>query len=98
MLSKIPAVLTALLLTASLLVVSVDNAEAKRGRKGAFAAGVALGVLGLSALGSDAYARDRCYRGPRECRWVGGECYENRFGDVECEGGYRKCYRPVYCD
>jgi hypothetical protein len=98
MLSKIPTVLTAILLTASLLVASVDYAEAKRGRKGAFAAGVALGVLGLSALGANASSRERCYRGPRECRWVRGECYENRFGDVECEGGYRKCERPVYCD
>ena len=98
MLRKIPAVLTALLLTASLLMAGTDAAEAKRGRKGAFAAGVALGILGLSVMGADARMREGCYRGPRRCRWVRGACYEDRFGDIECEPEYRKCYRPIYCN
>ncbi len=101
---KIPAILTALLLTASLLIVSTDSAEAKRGRNAAFAAGVALGVIGLGALSAQGharehgYVREHCERGPRKCRWVRGECYENRYGDVECEPGYRECRREVYCD
>ncbi len=98
MLSKIPAILTALVLTASLVVAGMDSAEAKRGRKGAFAAGVALGILGMGAATTDAYAREGCYRGPRRCRWVRGECYRDRYGDVQCEPSYKKCYRPVYCD
>ncbi len=98
MLSKLPAVLIALLLTASLLIVATDSAEARRGRNAAFGAGVALGVLGLSALSARANDREHCYRGEPRCHWVRGDCYRNCWGDVECEPGYNKCYRPVHCD
>ena len=95
------AVLTmSFLLAITLTMTSFHTAEARRGRGAAIVGGVALGMLALGAM--DAYGRpyyrSGCYRGPRECRWVGGECYWNRYGDRVCGGGYRECWRPTYCD
>lgn len=102
MLKKATSVVMSLALAATMITTSVDTAEARRGRGAAIAGGVALGVLALGAAG--AYGRDRhyyrsgCYRGPRECRYVGRECWWNRYGERVCERGRRECWRPTYCD
>lgn len=98
---KFAAVAAVLFLAMSLVAVSFDEAEAKRGRRAAFVGGLALGALAIGALSADAhghYNDDRCYRGPRRCHWVRGECYRDRWGDVECEPGYKSCYRPLICE
>jgi hypothetical protein len=77
---------------------------AAAGRGGAVAAGVAVGtVLGLGIAG--AYAGPRyysvgpgCYRGPRQCDYVGRSCWHNRFGEYVCRGGEYRCWRPTICD
>jgi hypothetical protein len=77
---------------------------AAAGRGGAVAAGVAVGtVLGLGIAG--AYAGPRyyavgpgCYRGPRQCDYVGRSCWYNRFGEYICRGGDYRCWRPTICD
>ena len=79
-----------------------EPAAADRG--GAVAAGVAVGtVLGLGIAG--AYAGPRyyaagpgCYRGPRQCDYVGRSCWYNRFGEYICRGGEYRCWRPTICD
>jgi hypothetical protein len=100
MLKKATTLLSTLALALALTVTSFQSAEARRGRNAAIAGGVALGVLalGAAAASSRAYERGSCYRGPRECRWVGGDCYYNRYGDRICSRGYRECYRPTFCD
>jgi hypothetical protein len=103
MLKKATTLLFTLALAMALTVTSFDSAEARRGRGAAIAGGVALGILALGAAASSgrSHAYDRgggCYRGPRECRWTGGECFYDRWGDRVCRGGYRECYRPTYCD
>lgn len=101
MLKKTASVVMSLVLASALLMTSFDSAEARRGRRGAaIVGGLALGLLALGA--ADAYGhryhRRGCWRGPRECRWVGGECWWNRYGERVCSGGYRECRRPTYCD
>ena len=75
--------------------------------KSASAAGVAAGLITLGILG--AYAHDRrygpppgysgaCYKGPRECGWVGARCWINRYGDEVCNRGHYRCWRKTYCD
>jgi hypothetical protein len=98
MFRKLSALAMTLALAVSVMVASFDTAEAGRRHRGAFIAGTALGVLALGAMGARAYDRERCHRGPRQCRWVRGECYRDRWGDVECESGYEECFRPLYCD
>jgi hypothetical protein len=101
MLKKATTLLTTLALGLALTVTSFDSAEARRGRNAAIAGGVALGVLALGAAAANSRSYDRaggCYKGPRECRWVGADCYRNRWGERVCEGGYRECHRPTYCD
>jgi hypothetical protein len=100
MLKGTASVVMSLVLATALLTTSFESAQARRGRGAAIVGGVALGLLALGA--ADAYGhryhRSGCYRGPRECRWVGGECYWNRYGERVCSGGYRECWRPTYCD
>jgi hypothetical protein len=100
MLKKAMAVVMSLALAITITAATADNAEARRGRGAAIVGGIALGALALGAAGAYGrpYHRSGCYRGPRECRWVGGECYWNRWGEQVCDGGYRKCWRPTYCD
>jgi hypothetical protein len=101
---KLSAVAAVLALAASLVVTSVDGAQARYGRHGAFIGGLAAGALALGALG--AYEADRhyygddgrCYRGRPRCHWVRGGCYRDRWGHYDCEDGYRQCYRPLICD
>jgi hypothetical protein len=102
MLKKAMAVVMSLALAVTITAATADNAEARRGRGAAIVGGLALGALALGAAGAYGQSYHRsgggCYRGPKECRWVGGECYWNRWGEQVCDGGYRKCWRPTYCD
>ncbi len=93
------SIIMSLLLAITLTMASFHAAEARRGRNAAIAGGLALGVLALGAAGAYGHPyRSHCYRGPRECRWVGGGCYMDGYGDRVCGGGHRECWRPTYCD
>jgi hypothetical protein len=94
--TKAPALLTVLLLAASTLAAGIGEAEAKHGRKGALATGIFLGAVGAAALAGR--ARETCYQGELRCRWVRGECFSGRYGEVDCAPSGKKCYRPVFCD
>lgn len=103
MLKTISQYLMAATLALGLVASSVAPADAGRG--GRIAAGVAAGIIGLGILGAYAHSRDRyryygpaCYRGPRECGWVGRSCYHNSWGDYVCRGGRYACSRRTYCD
>jgi hypothetical protein len=65
---------------------------------GGFAAGVAVGAIGLGLLSAAAQSRGSCYDGPRRCEWRNQHCFENRYGEWVCRGGYRTCWRPTICD
>jgi hypothetical protein len=105
---KLSAVVAALALTGTLAVASAGDAEAYHRRhhhhNGALIGGLVIGGLAVGALGADAYYRDyeyegeRCFRGRPRCHWVRSDCYRDRWGDYHCEGGYRRCYRPLICD
>jgi hypothetical protein len=109
MLNKFMASLLAVLLAFG-TVMAANTAPAEAGRGGRVAAGVAAGIIGLGVLGAYAHARERhyysgyrdddevCYRGPRECGWVGRRCFENRYGDEVCRGGRWTCWRDTVCD
>jgi hypothetical protein len=78
---------------------------AEAGRGGRIAAGVAIGtLLGLGIAGAydgpRHYYREGpdCYRGPRQCHWVGRSCWYNRYGEYVCGGGDYRCRRPLICD
>jgi hypothetical protein len=104
MTKKILQSAAALALVAGIVAATTQDAEARRGR--GFGAGLALGaILGLGIAG--AYAGPRyyddddgptCYRGPRECGYVGRSCWHNRYGEKICRGGEYRCWRPVVCD
>lgn len=96
MLKKLPVAVLTLLLTATITTASFDMAHAKKGRNKAFAAGIALGILGLGMLESS--RREHCERGPVRCRWVRGDCYYNRYDELICESRHRRCEREYYCD
>jgi hypothetical protein len=101
MVRKAATAVTTLALAMSLMVASLDPADARHRRRNAIIGGFALGALALgaaSAYGTSHHYRGGCYRGPRECRWVDRECFYNDFGDYVCSRGYRECIRPVYCD
>jgi hypothetical protein len=102
---KIMYPLMALLLAFGTVTATTTH-PAEAGRGGRIAAGVAAGIIGLGILGAYAHARDRhyrgydevCYKGPKECGWVGRRCFENRWGEVVCRGGRWTCWRDTYCD
>lgn len=112
MFKKITLALMALTLAFGMVVSTAPQAEA--GRRGVgigIAAGIiGLGILGAAANAngyghhrsysySSGYDDDRsCYRGPRECRWTGRRCFENRWGDEVCRGGRYVCERQVICE
>jgi hypothetical protein len=101
MLKKCSTIAACLLLAASIIVTHSDTAGARYRHRGVYIGGAALGLFALGATArrsSYGYARERCYRGPCECRWVRGSCYRDRFGEYDCEDGYRECSRPLYCD
>ena len=93
-----------LLALAVVLGLSATVSQPADARGGRVAAGVAVGtLLGLGIAG--AYAGPRyygdgpgCYRGPRQCDWVGRSCWTNRYGEYVCRGGERRCWRPTICD
>jgi hypothetical protein len=89
-----------LLLAIALTVTGFERAEARRGHGAAVVGGLALGLLALGAANAygRSYHRSGCYPGPRQCRWVGEDCYWNHIGERVCSGGYRECWRPTVCD
>ena len=103
MLKKIAQSLVALALVLGIVATTVQPAEAHR-RGGGVAAGLAIGtILGLGIAG--AYAGPRyydhgpgCYRGPRQCDYVGRSCWFNSYGERVCRGGEYRCWRPTICD
>jgi hypothetical protein len=107
MMKKIMQSALALALVAGTFAATTQQAAAG-GRHhhhgGGVAAGVAIGtILGLGIAG--AYAGPRyydegpaCYRGPRQCDYVGRSCWYNRYGERVCRGGEYRCWRPTVCD
>jgi hypothetical protein len=104
MLKKIAQSVAALMLVLGIVATTVQPAEARRG--GGVAAGLAIGtILGLGIAG--AYAGPRyyhdddapgCYRGRRQCDYVGHSCWYNSYGERVCRGGEYRCWRPMVCD
>ncbi len=100
---KIAHALLAFTVVLGLGAAMIQPAEAQR-RGGGIAAGVAVGtLLGLGIAG--AYAGPRyygpgpgCYRGPRQCDWVGRRCWRDSYGEPVCRGGEYRCWRPTICD
>src|SRR5438552_120605 len=93
----------ALTLVLGIAAASSQPAEARRG----FGPGLAIGTfLGLGIAG--AYAGPRyygyydngpgCYRGPRQCDYVGHSCWFNSYGERVCRGSAYRCWRPMVCD
>ena len=103
MIRKMIQCLLALIIVLGVAAGSISQ-PAEAGRGGAIAAGVAVGtILGLGIAGAyegRRYYRDGpdCYRGPRQCQWVGRSCWYNRVGEYVCRGGDYRCWRPTICD
>jgi hypothetical protein len=105
MIRKMTQCLFALTLVLGLSASMSEPVEAGH-RGGRVAAGVAIGtLLGLGIAGAYSggpryYYRDggECYRGPRQCQWVGRSCWYNRYGEYICRGGDYRCWRPTICD
>jgi hypothetical protein len=103
MMKKILQGAAALALTAGIFAATAQDADAHR-RGGGVAAGLAIGtILGLGIAG--AYAGPRyyddgpaCYKGPRQCDYVGRSCWYNRYGERICKDGEYRCWRPTVCD
>lgn len=103
MLKKLMQVALGLVVVAG---VAVSGAEPADARRGDVAAGIAVGtLLGLGIAGAYAgpryygyYGGPECYRGPRQCNWVGRNCWRNRYGEYVCRGGSYRCWRPTICD
>jgi hypothetical protein len=100
MLKKVVHSIMALSLAIGMAIAVSEPAEARRG--GRVAAGVAIGtLLGLGIAGAYAgpgYYGPACYRGPRQCDYVGRKCWHNRYGEYVCRGGDYRCWRPTICD
>lgn len=102
MMKKILQSAAALALIAGIFV-SATTQQAEAGRGAGVAAGVAVGtILGLGIAGAYAgpryYGGPACYRGPRQCEYVGRSCWFNRYGERICGGGEYRCWRPTVCD
>lgn len=94
----------------SIMTFGANTAQAGHG--GSLFAGIAGGIIGFGLLSAYAQSRDRvyyggygyepypevCQRGPRECGWVGRQCFENPWGEIVCRGGRWSCWRQNYCD
>lgn len=103
--------LMALTLAVGMTASSIGSAEARHGRGGGLAFGLAAGIIGLGIAGAIAneHRRDRrpyyysgggerCRPGPEQCGWTDRHCFENDWGDTVCRGGRYTCWRPTYCD
>ena len=105
MIRKMIQCLLALVVAFGIGASMIQPADA-HGSGGRVAAGVAIGtILGLGIAGAydgprRYYYRDGpdCYRGPRQCQWVGRSCWYNRVGEYVCRGGDYRCWRPTICD
>jgi hypothetical protein len=102
MMKKVMQSAAALALVAGVLAATTQQAEAHR-RGGGVAAGIAIGtILGLGIAGAYAgpryYDGPACYRGPRQCGYVGRSCWYNSYGERICRGGEYRCWRPEVCD
>jgi hypothetical protein len=93
----------ALALVAGIFAATAHDAEARRGRN--IGTGIFIGtLLGLGiagAYGAPRYYDDDgpyCYRGPRQCDYVGRSCWYNRYGERVCREGKYRCWRPTVCD
>ena len=96
----------ALLALTVVLALGATTTRPAEARRGGVAAGIDVGtLLGLGIAG--AYAGPRyygagygpgCYRGPRQCNWVGRSCWTDRYGQYICSGGDWRCWRPTVCD
>jgi hypothetical protein len=101
---KIMQSAAALALVAGIFAATAQDAEARRGR--GIGAGIFIGTLfGLGiagAYGAPRYYDDddgpSCYRGPRQCDYVGRSCWYNRYGERVCREGQYRCWRPTVCD
>lgn len=102
MVKRTASLLAALALASALVFTAFDHAEAGRRHRsaGPVVAGVALGIFALGVAGAydRSYERASCYKGPRECRWVSGECWYDDDGEKICREGHRECWRPTFCD
>ncbi len=103
MMKKVMHAVAASAMVLGVVAATVQPAEAHR--RGGIGAGLAIGtILGLGIAG--AYAGPRyyydegpaCYRGPRECGYVGRRCWTNDYGERVCRGGEYRCHRPTVCD
>ena len=102
MMKKVMQSAAALALVAGVFAATTQQAEAHR-RGGGVAAGIAIGtILGLGIAGAYAgpryYDGPACYRGPRQCGYVGRSCWYNSYGERICRGGAYRCWRPEVCD
>jgi hypothetical protein len=102
MMKKVMQSAAALALVAGVLAATTQQAEAHR-RGGGVAAGIAIGtILGLGIAGAYAgpryYDGPACYRGPRQCGYVGRSCWYNSYGERICRGGEYRCWRPEVCE
>lgn len=95
----------ALLALTVVLALGAAASQPVEARRGGLAAGIAVGtLLGLGIAGAYAgprtYAYDTpgCYRGPRQCGWVGRSCWNNRYGETVCRGGDYRCWRSTICN
>jgi len=101
---KIMQSAAALALVAGIFAATMDEAEARRGR--GLGAGIFIGtILGLGiagAYGGPRYYDDDddavCFRGPRQCDYVGRSCWYNRYGERVCREGRYRCWRPTICE
>jgi hypothetical protein len=102
MLKKLMQSAAALTLVLGLAASTSQQADAHR-RGGGVAAGIAIGtILGLGIAGAYAgpryYDGPACYRGPRQCGYVGRRCWFNSYGERVCRGGEYRCWRAEVCD
>lgn len=84
------------ILAASLVMASVEHAEARHGR-GLFA-GIAVGLVALAIISASRHHRHHhrqaeSYEREPQCEWHGRTCFDNQYGDHVCQGGEYSC-RP----
>ncbi len=101
MLKKLMQSAAALTLVLGIVAATSQDAEARR--RGGVGAGIVIGtILGLGIAGAYAgpryYEGPACYRGPRQCGYVGRRCWHSSYGERICRGGEYRCWRTEICD